>query len=73
MFCAKTPDIESLKQSGIATQEEYTYLDSEGEEHEGETLVEITGIGKILTYSDVYFAPIPLFLLAMLIGAFVFK
>ena len=64
VFCMKTPNVEELRQSGVATQEEYTYVDSEGEEHEGETLIDITGIGRVLTYKDVY--------LALIIGAFLF-
>ena len=65
-------DIEHLKNMGYAEQEEYLYEDSNGDEHEGKTLVEISGIGKVLTYEDIYFAPIIMFIFAMLFGGLVF-
>lgn len=70
-FFMENPDIEPLKNKGIAKQEEYYYEDSDGEEHEGQTLIEIKGIGRVLTYSDIYLASIPLFLIAIFIGGFV--
>lgn len=56
----KSTDIESLKEMGYAEQEEYSYTNSDGEDVEGETLISIKGIGKVLTYKDVYLAAFPL-------------
>ena len=64
-------NIEPLKHLGYAEQEEYSYVDRDGEEHEGETLIKIEGLGKILTYQDLYFASIPIFVLALVFGLFV--
>ena len=64
-------NIEPLKRSGYAEQEEYSYVDRDGEEHEDETLIKIDGLGKILTYQDVYLASIPMFMLALIFGVFV--
>ena len=63
--------IDPLKRLGYAEQEEYSYVDRDGEEHEDETLIKIYGLGKILTYQDVYLASIPMFTLALLFGVFV--
>lgn len=71
-FFVKPMDIDSLKEAGIATQEEYTYIDQDGEEHEDETLITINKIGKILTYKDIYLASVPMLLIAMVIGAVLF-
>lgn len=65
-------DISLLKARGYAEQEEYTYYDSEGEEREGETLIRIKGLGKVLTYSDVYLFSMPLFMVFPLIGRCIF-
>lgn len=64
-------NIEPLKQLGYAEQEEYSYVDRDGEEHEDETLIKIDGLGKILTYQNVYLASIPMFILALIFGVFV--
>lgn len=68
----KPDDIERLKEDGIVRQRDYTYVDSEGEEHEGSTLIEVVGMGKILTYRDVYFSSVGMFVVAMVIGALLF-
>ncbi len=67
----ETPNVEPLKEIGVAEQEEYTYEDSNGDEHEGETLIDIRGIGRILTYRDIYLASIPIFFIALLFGGFI--
>ena len=68
----KKADVEHLKKKGLATQEEYTYYDSEGEEHEGETLIEVHGLGTVLTYQNIYHASVILILPAIIIGTIVF-
>lgn len=68
----KQPNIEWLKNAGIAHQEEYTYTDKDGEEHECESLIEIKGVGDVLTYKDIYLASIAFFVPAMIIGMIVF-
>lgn len=65
------PSVEPLKEMGIAEQEEYYYEDSDGDEHEGQTLIDISGIGRILTYSDIYLASIPIFFIALLFGGLI--
>lgn len=66
-FLAEKIDVEPLKEMGIAKQEEYVYSDSNGDDHEGQTLIEIKGLGEILTYKDVYLASIPMFLIVLII------
>ncbi len=65
-------DISFLKARGYAEQEEYTYYDREGEEREGITLIRIKGLGKVLTYSDVYLSSVVLFVLFPLMGRCIF-
>ncbi len=66
-------NVEPLKQIGVANQEEYTYVDREGEAQEGETLLSIKGIGRVLTYKDIYFASIPMFLISLFLGHVIFS
>ncbi|MBO4588404.1 MAG: hypothetical protein J5711_05830 [Bacteroidales bacterium] len=73
IFFMKPTDIEGLKEKGVAQQEEYTYEDSDGDEHEGLTLISIAGVGKILTYKDIYISSVSIWLLAMIIGCFLEK
>lgn len=61
-------DIDRLKYLGYAEQEEYTYVDRNGVEHEDESLIKIDGLGKILTYQDVYLSSIYMFILAIVFG-----
>lgn len=68
----KPTNIEHLKNKGVAQQEEYYYEDEFGDEHEGETLIEIKEFGKILTYKDVYLATIPMFLISIIMGMIFF-
>ena len=68
----KRTDVEPIKEMGVANQEEYTYTDSNGDDHEGQTLIEIKGLGSVLTYQDIYFASIPMFLISCIIGHFIF-
>lgn len=62
-----------LKRMGIAKQEMYTYTDDDGEEQERESLIELKGTGKILTYSDVYFSTIPLLVISLILARCVFS
>ena len=68
----KPTNIEFLKNTGIAQQEEYIYENEFGDEYESETLIDIKGIGKVLTYKDVYFAAIPMFLISIIMGMILF-
>lgn len=67
-FLIEPTDIEQLRAEGVAEKEEYVYTDSEGEEHEGQTLITVKGLGEVLTYKDVYMSSIPLFILSMIFG-----
>ena len=69
-FCMNRQNIDYLESIGVAEQKEYTYTDSEGDEHEGETLIDLQGVGKILTYRDVYLSSPVLFVFAIVIGCF---
>lgn len=64
-------DFSVLKKYNLAEQDEYTYYDSDGEEHEGSSLVVIANVGKILTYKDVYFMSLYIFVLAMFFGSII--
>ena len=71
-FFMKPVDVEPLKKMGLAQQEEYTYEDSEGEEYEGFALIRLKGLGKVLTYKDVYLFSIPLFILSLFFSLLIF-
>lgn len=60
--------MERLEKEGVAEQEEYVYTDSDGEEHEGLSLVTVKGLGKVLTYKDVYRSSIMMLLLSLIFG-----
>lgn len=68
LFLIKSVDIENLKQLGVAHQEEFLYTDSEGEEYEDITLIDIKGVGKIFTYRDVYLEGFTMLILALIMG-----
>ena len=68
VFFIPNMDVESLTDKGFANQEEYSYIDADGEEHEGRTLIDIKGIGSVLTYKDVYMASLPIFMLSLIFG-----
>jgi len=61
-------DIEKLVRRGYAEQHTILSTDSEGEEHEGLSLISITGIGKVLTFQDIYLSHITLFFLVLILG-----
>lgn len=61
-------DVDTLKKKGISEQEEYTYIDNDGEEHEDKTLISIDGLGKVLTYRDVYFSALAMLVISMIAG-----
>lgn len=72
-FLMPQQSIEPLIAKGIANQEEYTYMDSNGDEHEGETLVEFNGIGPVLTYRDIYFSTFSFFIISLIFARCVFN
>ncbi len=72
LFLIPNENIDHLKRIGYAEQHEYTWYDSDGEEHEDETLITIDGVGRILTYKDLYFSAITLFVPALVLGGIVF-
>lgn len=69
-FFIKGNDLSYLSKIGVASQEEYTYYDNDGEE--SETLITLEGLGKVLTYSDVYIASVPMIVVFLTIGRIVF-
>lgn len=73
VICMKPTDISVLKEYGFANQKQYTYVDNAGDELEADSLVEIQGIGKILSYKDIYFATIPLLIVSCILGKVLFN
>lgn len=73
LFQIEPKNIENLKRCGIARQDEYTCIDSEGEEHEGRELINIKGIGPVITYLDVYFATIPFLIVSLVLAKVIFN
>ena len=68
----KPNDVDSLKKQGIVQQEEYYYDDEFGDEQEDETLIDIKGIGKVLTYKNIYYAAIPMCIISLVMGMIFF-
>lgn len=68
LFLCPPEDVRTLKKQGYAEQEGYTWTDSEGEEHEGVSLLHINAIGNVLTYRYVYISVILLFIPFLVIG-----
>lgn len=73
LFLIQKPNIESLKQHGIIKQEQTTYIDKDGEEHEDKSLIEIVGFGQVLSYQDIYFATIPFLIVACVLAKVIFN
>ena len=73
LFLIHRPNIEPLKQRGVIRQEQITYTDINGEEQEGETLLEIVGIGPVLSYRDIYLATIPFIVIACILARVIFN
>lgn len=73
LIMIKPVDIDKLKDKGYAEQEEFTYFDSDGDEHEGETLISVSGLGKVLVYKDIYLASTSMLIIAYIIGAIVYR
>lgn len=53
--------------------EQFVYTDSDGEEHEEECLIEINGIGKVLSYSDLYFSTLPFLIFSCILARVIFN
>ena len=72
-FLIKSPDVRILKDAGLAEQEEYIVTDQDGEEYFEESLIDIKGLGKVLTYQEIYLFSIPLFFASMFLGCIIFN
>ena len=73
MFFIHKPNIEHLKQRGIANQEQLLNYDANGDEYESESLIEVRGIGRVLTYSDIYLATIPFLIISLVLAKIIFN
>lgn len=73
LFLIHKPNIEHLKHCGVVSQEQIFYYDSDGDEHESESLIEVRGIGRILTYTDIYIATIPFLIISLVLAKIVFN
>lgn len=73
LFLIYEPNIEPLKHRGIIRQEQIIYTDADGEEHEDETLIEIAGLGPVLSYRDIYSAAVPFLIVACILGKVLFN
>lgn len=72
-FLIKSPDTGILKDAGLAEQEEYIVADQDGEEYFTESLIDVKGLGKVLTYKEIYLFSIPLFFASMFLGCIIFN
>lgn len=54
-------------------RESFVYYDSEGEEYEGEKLIEIEGIGKVLSYSDIYLSTLSFLIISAILAKVIFN
>ena len=72
-FLIKSPDTRILKDAGLAEQEEYVVTDQDGEEYFTESLIDVKGLGKVLTYHEIYLSSIPLFFVSMFLGCIIFN
>ena len=72
-FLIKSPDTRILKEAGLAEQEEYVVTDQDGEEYFTESLIDVKGLGKVLTYHEIYLSSIPLFFVSMFLGCIIFN
>ena len=63
----------SLKNIDKIKQELVIYTDRDGEEHEDESLIEIEGIGKVLSYKDIYITTIPFLLASCVLAKVLFN
>lgn len=66
-------DVSQLKDAGLAEQEEYVVTNQDGEEFIEESLIDIKGLGKVLTYQEIYLFSIPLFFASMILGCIIFN
>ncbi|MDE6247524.1 MAG: hypothetical protein K2M41_06755 [Muribaculaceae bacterium] len=73
LFAMQKIDIEELKKTGAAEQEITTYINSDGEEQESESFIEIDGIGPLLTYKDIYLSVIPFTIISCILGRMIFN
>ena len=69
----KSPDAAQLKEAGLAEREEYIVTNQDGEESMAESLLDINGLGKVLTYKDIYLFSIPLFFASLFLGCIIFN
>lgn len=69
----KSPDVSQLRKSGLGERDEYFVTNADGEEYISESLIRIDGVGKVLTYKDVYLFSIPLFFASMFLGCIIFN
>lgn len=61
-----------LPSNGIR-QEHIVYTDNDGEEHEGDGLIEIEGIGSVLSYKDIYLSTLPFLIVSCILAKVVFN
>lgn len=64
--------VERLKSLGYAEQNDYTWIDHGGEEHEDRSTLKIEGVGKVLTYRELYSFSCVLIIPILLIGRWLF-
>lgn len=69
----KSPDVSQLREYGLGERDSYFVTNADGEEYISESLIRIDGVGKVLTYKDVYLFSIPLFFASMFLGCIIFN
>ena len=71
-FLMNGVSVEKVNELGYAKQQPYFYTDKNQEIIEGGGLIEVEGIGKVITYQDVYFGAIVISFLSLIFGAIIF-
>lgn len=69
----KSPDVSQLREYGLGERDSYFVTNADGEEYVSESLIRIDGIGKVLTYKDVYLFSFPLLFASLIIGSIMFN
>ena len=64
--------VENVNELGYAKQQPYFYTDKNQEIIEGGGLIEVEGIGKVITYQDVYIGAIVISFISLIFGAIIF-
>lgn len=71
-ICLIRQDDSNVK-GNVIHQESVVYMDRDGEIQEDEGLIEIEGIGRVLSYLDIYLCTIPFLIVSCILGRVIFN